>query len=114
MEAKKLKKEIRDSRKKTEPSVKEDSTEQEKTEELPINDAIAAYRQERQKYKNLRKEQKKKGSAREEVTLSLLKKFQSKLDSARIVASGYSDDETENKDNKDEMDEDDDDNDMSW
>lgn len=54
------------------------------------NEVIAAYKAERQKYK---KAKIKKGSGREEATLALLAKFQSKLETVKKISGDYSDEE---------------------
>jgi peptidyl-prolyl cis-trans isomerase SDCCAG10 len=69
---------------------------------------LADFKRERLKYKALRKEQGKKGANREEVTLSILNKFKSKLEGTRKVVGGYSDDEEKDEDNEDEV------TDLSW
>ena len=56
------------------------------------NEVIAAYKAERQKYK---KAKVKKGSGREEATLALLAKFQTKLESVKKISGDYSDEEEE-------------------
>ena len=72
------------------------------------SDPLADFKRERLKYKALRKEQGKKGSDREDLTLSILNKFKSKLEGTRKVASSYSDDEDKEEDNEDEV------TDLSW
>ena len=57
------------------------------------NDPLADFKRERQKYKNLRKQQGGKGQSREEITLSLLDRFKNKLNSAKMLAGDYSDEE---------------------
>lgn len=56
------------------------------------NEVIAAYKAERQKYK---KAKVKKGSGREEATLALLAKFQTKLESVKKISGDYSEEEEE-------------------
>ena len=72
---------------------------------------MEAFKQERKKYKNLKKSQSKKGKDREEQTLSLLNSFKSKLTSARQLSTGYSDSEEEKEVEEDKVDES---NDISW
>ena len=59
------------------------------------NDPLADFKRERQKYKSLRKQIGTKGQSREEITLSLLNKFKTKLNSAKTLAGDYSDEEEE-------------------
>ena len=62
----------------------------------PANDMVAAYMAEKEKYRNIKKENTgKKGSSREQMTLAMLTKFQSKLNSAKVISGGYSDEEEE-------------------
>ena len=57
---------------------------------------VAAYMAEKEKYRNIKKENTgKKGSSREQMTLAMLTKFQSKLNSAKVISGGYSDEEEE-------------------
>ncbi|XP_004623107.2 peptidyl-prolyl cis-trans isomerase CWC27 homolog [Octodon degus] len=51
-------------------------------EEAALDDAVAEYRREKQKYESLRKQQAKKGTSREDQTLALLNQFKSKLTQA--------------------------------
>ena len=81
---------------------------------MPKTDMLAEYKQERQKYKELRKQQPKKGSSREAATLELLAKFQAKLSAAKKLASNYSDEEEEAEEENKEENEEDDPNDISW
>ena len=76
---------------------------------------MEAFKQERKKYKSLKKTQPKKGKDREAQTLALLQGFKNKLVSARQLSTGYSD--SEGDDEKKEEDEDDkldEPNDISW
>lgn len=68
------------------------------------NDPLADFKRERLKYKAMRKQQGKKGSNREDITLSILNKFKSKLDSAKSLVGSYSDDEEKNDDEAEEED----------
>jgi len=52
------------------------------------NDPLADFKRERLKYKALRKQQGKKGQSREDITLTMLQKFQSKLDDTRETSGG--------------------------
>lgn len=109
-EARALKKEIRES-KRREQQRKAGLTEDNPEEEEPqpaSDDPLADFKRERLKYKALRKEQGKKGSTREEITLSILNKFKSKLDVTRSMAGAYG------EEGKTEDDEEEDDGDMSW
>ena len=74
------------------------------------NDLLAMVKKERQKYK-WRKKQLGRRENREEATLAMLAKFQTKVVAARMLAGDYDDDSQEEKavDDKD-----DDDDDMSW
>ncbi|KAL5016749.1 hypothetical protein ScPMuIL_006338 [Solemya velum] len=95
-EANQLRKEIKESKKKKEEPV----VENEPTEIVPVDDAIAEYKMERQKYRDMRKKQAKKGSAREEMTMSLLSEFQSKLKAAKTLGGHYSEEEEEGRGNE--------------
>lgn len=52
----------------------------------------------------MQKQQGKKGSERESITLALLDKFKNKLTSAKTIASGYSDDEKEEEEEEEDTD----------
>lgn len=71
---------------------------------------------ERQKYQDMKKTQGKKGSDREAITLDILSKFQSKLNSAKLLGGDYSEEEEDKEENKDEekMEEDEEPSDLSW
>ena len=58
------------------------------------SDLVEMAKAEREKFKAVRKSQKKKGSGREQTTLDMLAKFCTKLDTARSF-SVYDDDEEE-------------------
>lgn len=60
-------------------------------------DFLETFKLERQKYKDLKKMQKKKGQSREAQTLAILEKFQSKLSSVKELKVDYSDSEGEEK-----------------
>ena len=81
--------------------------------DMPLSsDPLADFKRERQKYKIMRKEQGTKGVNREEITLAILDKFKTKLESARTLAGDYDDAEEEKQVEEDE--EEDDSSDMSW
>ena len=77
-------------------------------------DFLESFKQERQKYKNLKKQQ--KGMDREAQTLDMLRKFQSKLTSVRQLAGNYSDSDGEGgrKAEEDTEDAEEDPTDLSW
>ena len=79
----------------------------------PTSDPLADFKKERQKYKALRKQQGTKGTNREDITLAILDKFKTKLQSARSLAGDYDDEEEEEK-VPEEEEEEEDVNDMSW
>lgn len=114
-EVKQLKKEIKESKKRTEEmKVKqEDKGTIDQTEPPSTGDPLADFKKERQKYKALRKQQGTKGLNREEITLAILDKFKTKLQSARSLAADY-DDEEEEKVPDDQEEEEEDVNDQSW
>ena len=60
------------------------------------NSLVAAYKAERRKFKDVRRQQHKKGSSREKETLALLAKFQTKVSTAKQL-SEYAEDEEEAK-----------------
>lgn len=92
LEAEKLKKEIRDSRHgKTKEPVTEEIVEP--TEHGTKIEVVAEFRKEREKYKEMTRQQGKKGSSREALTLELLNKFQNRLRAAQNVTGSYSDDD---------------------
>ncbi|XP_033736766.1 spliceosome-associated protein CWC27 homolog [Pecten maximus] len=105
-EAKQLKKELKGSTEKDENKV--DKTETEKHQE-PVNDVVASYLKEKQKYQDLKKQQSKKGSSRETATMELLSKFQNKLRSAKVVGGDYEEEAEEEEEDGEE-----DPGDMSW
>lgn len=113
-EVKLLKKEIRESKKRQEKSkVKQEVPESTGDPDVPLSsDPLADFKRERQKYKIMRKEQGTKGVNREEITLAILDKFKTKLESARTLAGDYDDAEEEKQAEEDE--EEDDASDMSW
>lgn len=125
-EQKKIKKELKASKRKAEEDkrIKEqesieksantdetDLSSPKKEKQESTTDFLEAFKQERKKYKNLKKSQSKKGKDREEQTLSLLNSFKSKLTSARQLSTGYSDSEEEKEVEEDKVDES---NDISW
>ncbi|KAJ8305542.1 hypothetical protein KUTeg_016087 [Tegillarca granosa] len=112
-EVKELQRELK--RKKEEKTV-EKSKKFKVAESKPENDMVAEYQAEKQKYVNMKK-QSKKGSSREEMTLAMLSKFQTKLRSASILGGNYDDDEEETKEESEEgekKEEHDDVGDFSW
>ncbi|KAK3611962.1 hypothetical protein CHS0354_011620 [Potamilus streckersoni] len=106
-EAEKLKREIRDSKKRAKQTTKDIKEEEVKYESTPKNDALAEYQKETQKYKDMRNQQAKKGPEREEMTLNLLAKFQAKLHAAKSLVE---EEKAETKDGEEEED----DGDLSW
>lgn len=116
-EVKQLKKEIRESKKRTEKlqvKQEEPETPTDQTGAPPTSDPLADFKKERQKYKALRKQQGTKGTNREDITLAILDKFKTKLQSARSLAGDYDDEEEEEKIPEEEEEEEEDVNDMSW
>lgn len=99
-EVKELQRELK---RKKEQKTEENAKKLKVTESKPENDMVAAYQAEKQKYVNMKK-QSKKGSSREEMTLALLSKFQTKLKSASILGGNYDDDE-EDEETKEEPEE---------
>ncbi|XP_064624646.1 spliceosome-associated protein CWC27 homolog [Lineus longissimus] len=97
-QARQLKREIMGSSKKEEEKVEE------KKNSTPVDESVAEYMEMREKYATEKKQQPKKGSAREEQTLALLAKFQAKLHTAAEEASEEPDeaDEVEDKERKKE------------
>ena len=81
-------------------------------ETTPSSDPLADFKRERLKYKALRKQQGTKGTNREEITLAILDKFKTKLQSAQSLASDYNDMEEEKIPEEEEEEEDV--NDLSW
>ncbi|XP_060077332.1 spliceosome-associated protein CWC27 homolog [Ylistrum balloti] len=104
-EAKQLRKELKGSTEKVDSTASK--TESRKDKE-PVNDVVASYLKEKQKYQDLKKQQNKKGSSRENATMELLSKFQNKLRSAKVIGGEY--EEEEEDDNEGEEDS----GDMSW
>ncbi|XP_013398671.1 peptidyl-prolyl cis-trans isomerase CWC27 homolog [Lingula anatina] len=83
----------------------------ENTDKKAEDPALVEFKQERQKYKERKKTQPKKGAGREEQTLALLAKFQNKLHEAISM------DKTKSKssiEGEEEEDDDNDDSDISW
>lgn len=79
------------------------------------SEALAEFRKDRQKYKDMRRQQPAKGQDRESMTLALLAKFQDKLEGMRKATVDYSDDEEEEADKKEEEEEEENDaTDLSW
>jgi len=119
-EQKKLKKEMKAAKKASEQRKQKDlkpvvvdAAKEEKPAEEPSNDLLEAFKAERRKFKNLKKEQPKKGSDREAHTLALLQGFQTKLQSVKQLTTGYSDDDDDDEEGK-EDDVEDENNDISW
>lgn len=83
----------------------------------PGNEMVASYRAERQKYKDLKKQQAKDRSKREDETLSILARFQSRLEGVKNLAT-YDDeeesDEEKREEEKEEEEEEGDPTDISW
>ncbi|GFR66125.1 peptidyl-prolyl cis-trans isomerase CWC27 homolog [Elysia marginata] len=123
-EARKLQKEIKASKKRVEAmkqgvAAKQEAVKEEKEPPEPPKssdppDFLESFKQERQKYKKLKKQQ--KGTNREAETLAMLEKFQSKLTSVRQLAANYSDSDGEGGKKADEDVEgaEDDPSDLSW
>ncbi|KAM3939147.1 spliceosome-associated protein CWC27 homolog [Leptodactylus fuscus] len=83
-EARQLKRELNAAKRKKEDEAKEleKAKEAKEAEETIANSALEEYMKEKEKYNNCRKKNTKKGSSREEQTLSLLDRFKSKLSQA--------------------------------
>ncbi|XP_035828422.1 spliceosome-associated protein CWC27 homolog isoform X2 [Aplysia californica] len=124
-EQKKLKKELKAAKKKAENEKNTSPPAQaEESDESPVkkeekgkegtSDFLESFKQERQKFMTLKKKQSKKGEGREEQTLALLAKFQSKLTSAKQLSTGYSDSEGEEEKKEDDNSTLDDSGDISW
>ncbi|KAK6989768.1 peptidyl-prolyl cis-trans isomerase CWC27 [Biomphalaria glabrata] len=100
-EALRLQREIKASKKRAETKSKEVKTEKDdekshKPEEKDkAPDFLESFKMERQRFKEQKKMLKKPGQSREEQTLALLEKFQSKLSSVKQLSVGYSDSEGE-------------------
>lgn len=110
-EAKKLKRELLGKNKKP-----EEIDQSKMTEKSNVSEVVESYMKERQKYQDMKKTQGKKGSDREAMTLDILSKFQSKLNSAKLLAGDYSEEEEEMKDEEPETEEkeEEDPSDLSW
>ncbi|XP_020639337.3 spliceosome-associated protein CWC27 homolog [Pogona vitticeps] len=81
-EARQLKRELQAAKqKKQEDAAKAKENDVEEEEAAP-NSIVAEYLEEKKKYEQLRKQQPKKGSSREDQTLALLDRFKSKLNQA--------------------------------
>lgn len=80
------------------------------------DDLISRHKAERQKYKQLKKKQPRKGSSREQETLAILAKFQSKLNTSRMLNEYANEDEEKKEDEKkeEEADESEATDDFSW
>ncbi|XP_075695255.1 spliceosome-associated protein CWC27 homolog [Rhinoderma darwinii] len=83
-EARQLKRELNAAKRKREDEAKESekAKEAKEAEQTIANSALEEYLTEKEKYKDCRKKNTKKGSSREEQTLSLLDSFKSKLTQA--------------------------------
>ncbi|XP_073440348.1 spliceosome-associated protein CWC27 homolog [Dendrobates tinctorius] len=83
-EARQLKRELNAAKRKREDEAKESekAKEAKEAEQIIANSALEEYMKEKEKYKDCRKKNTKKGSSREEQTLSLLDRFKSKLSQA--------------------------------
>ncbi|KAK3090993.1 hypothetical protein FSP39_016306 [Pinctada imbricata] len=114
LEAKRLRRELKGLDKEEKEEIKQEE------KKPPANDLVAAYMAEKEKYKNIKKENKKGKGSREELTLAMLSKFQSKLSAAKLLGGSYSDDEEEEKEEdkekeyKKEEEEAEDEGDSSW
>lgn len=96
-EIKALKKEYKSDRKgKEEPAKVENKQEKEHENEM-----VQDYISEQRKYSNIKKDMPKKGDAREQYTLQLLKKFKAKLDT--IKTSKENDDNVEQQNDDDDV-----------
>lgn len=105
-EARELKKEMHRAKEKSEVKNAKES-EEDSEESEPV--AVKEFRQEREKYKILRTQQKKKGAGREEQTLAILAKFQSRLHDIQMQPA-----EEEKKETADENEDEDEGDDLSW
>ncbi|XP_044132091.1 spliceosome-associated protein CWC27 homolog [Bufo gargarizans] len=87
-EVRQLKRELNTAKRKREDEAKEIEKEKEakEAEQTVANSAVEEYLKEKEKYNDCRKKNTKKGSSREEQTLSLLDRFKSKLTQAIIDA----------------------------
>ncbi|KAG8598764.1 hypothetical protein GDO81_002730 [Engystomops pustulosus] len=87
-EARQLKRELIAAKRKREDEAKEEEKEKEakQAEQTVANSVLEEYMKEKEKYNNCRKKNTKKGTSREEQTLSLLNSFKSKLSQAIIEA----------------------------
>ncbi|KAM4052859.1 spliceosome-associated protein CWC27 homolog [Anomaloglossus baeobatrachus] len=87
-EVRQLKRELNAAKRKKEDEAKEieKAKEAKEAEQTIANSALEEYMKEKEKYKDCRKKNTKKGSSREEQTLSLLDRFKSKLSQAIIDA----------------------------
>ncbi|KAG9488195.1 spliceosome-associated protein CWC27 homolog [Eleutherodactylus coqui] len=87
-EVRQLKRELNAAKRKREDEAKENekAKEAKEAEQTIANSALAEYMGEKEKYNDCRKKNTKKGSSREEQTLSLLDRFKSKLTQAIIDA----------------------------
>uniref|UniRef100_A0A7N6AQS1 Spliceosome-associated protein CWC27 homolog n=1 Tax=Anabas testudineus TaxID=64144 RepID=A0A7N6AQS1_ANATE len=81
-EARQLKKELQAIKQRKEESSKPTVDEDKEVDKKPSSEAVAEYLEGRKKYEELRKQKRKKGSGREEQTMTLLNRFKSKLSSA--------------------------------
>ncbi|XP_077142260.1 spliceosome-associated protein CWC27 homolog [Ranitomeya variabilis] len=83
-EARQLQRELNAAKRKREDEAKESekAKEAKEAEQIIANSALEEYMKEKEKYKDCRKKNTKKGSSREEQTLSLLDRFKSKLSQA--------------------------------
>ncbi|XP_067586905.1 spliceosome-associated protein CWC27 homolog [Pseudorca crassidens] len=81
-EARQLKRELLAAKQKKMENAAKQAEKRSEEEEAAPDGAVAEYRREKQKYEALRKQQAKKGTSREDQTLSLLNQFKSKLTQA--------------------------------
>ncbi|KAK2187505.1 hypothetical protein NP493_163g02017 [Ridgeia piscesae] len=111
-EAEMLKRELRalkksEKEKKDKVERDEDASPTDKASENPedADDLISRHKAERQKYKQLKKKQPRKGSSREQETLAILAKFQSKLNASKML-NEYGDEDEEKEEEEKKLEED--------
>nr|XP_006813547.1 PREDICTED: peptidyl-prolyl cis-trans isomerase CWC27 homolog [Saccoglossus kowalevskii] len=104
-ESRQLKKEMLESKKKKEQKEEKPEVEEEDQSIEDENKVLDDFHKERKKYVEMKKKQ-SKGSSREEATLALLSKFQSRLHTARISIDEENDEKPEKTENVKEVAED--------
>ncbi|CAL1546590.1 unnamed protein product [Lymnaea stagnalis] len=118
-----LQREIKASKKRAEMKAKEELKPPEKEEAVKLaktgqidggTDFLEAFKMERQRFKDLKKMQKKKGESREAQTLALLERFQSKLSSVKQLSEDHPDSEGEEDMKNEDSDKEDETGDISW